>query len=319
MRASSLSNAKVIDLLNHYYIPVHVDGVYYGSNERVPAAEKAAYQQVFQAFHHLNEERQKAGQPVLSTGTVHAYVLTADGKPFDSLHVAEAKPERVIAMLKRAVQELHVAEGKPAVKPASQAADPDAQPDSLLLHLTARYLFPKGQPEARKDRDDAYVPAALQLGTARSGQWDALPSEDWIELKREEWTKVLPTSAVEAGSSWDLDKHVAAQLLTRFYPTTENNDLATNRLDQQSLTATVLSVKDGVVHARIDGSLKMKHTFYPGRDDQNLVKATIVGYMDFEPATPRIRTLRLVTEKATYGSESRRFGVAVRSVASPAR
>jgi len=47
--------------------------------------------------------------------------------------------------------------------------------------------------------------------------------------------------------------------------------------------------------------------------------ANIVGYMDFEPATPRIRTLRLVTDKATYGSDSRRFGVAVRSVASPAK
>ncbi|HMC88706.1 MAG TPA: hypothetical protein VKI17_04120 [Gemmataceae bacterium] len=319
MRASSLSNAKVIDLLNHYYIPVHVDGVYYGSNDKVPAAEKAAYQQVFQAFHRLNEERQKAGQPVLSTGTVHAYVLTADGKPFDSLHVAEAKPERVIAMLKRAVQELNVAEGKPAVKRAPQAAAPDAQPDSLVLHLTARYLFAKGQPEARKDIDDAYVPAAPVLGTARSGQWTALPSEDWIELKREEWLKLLPAGAVEAGRSWDLDKRVAAQLLTRFYPTTENNDLATNRIDQQSLTATVLSVKEGVVQARIDGSLKMKHAFYPGREDQNFVKATIVGYMDFEPATRRIGTLRLVTDNATYGSEARRFGVAVRSVASPAK
>jgi len=47
--------------------------------------------------------------------------------------------------------------------------------------------------------------------------------------------------------------------------------------------------------------------------------ANIVGYMDFEPATPRIRTLRLVTDKATYGGDSRRFGVAVPSVASPAK
>jgi hypothetical protein len=72
-----------------------------------------------------------------------------------------------------------------------------------------------------------------------------------------------------------------------------------------------------VVRARIDGSLKMKHSFYPGRDDQNFVSASIVGYIDFDNGKQRIRTLRLVTNKATYGGESRHFGVAVRSVPVP--
>src|SRR5438132_8266814 len=153
MRASSLSNSKIIDLLNNYFVSVHADGVFYKANANVPADEKAAFQRIFQDFYRLNQKNQEAGKPALSVGTVHAYVLTANGKPFDSLHVGEAKPERVIAMLKRAVQELNVAEGKPAVKRAPQAAAPDAQPDSLVLHLTARYLFAKGQPEARKDID----------------------------------------------------------------------------------------------------------------------------------------------------------------------
>ena len=127
----------------------------------------------------------------------------------------------------------------------------------------------------------------------------------------------MPAGKVTAGDSWDIDKGLASQLLTRFYPTTENNDLSTNRIDQQSLRATVVSIRDGLVHARIDGSLKMKHTFYPAREGQNFVSATIVGYLDFEPDKPRIRTLRLVTSSATYGGESRHFGVAVRSVPGP--
>src|SRR4029077_8143656 len=147
-------------------------------------------------------------------------------------------------------------------------------------------------------------PAAARLGTSKSGSWAALPSEDWIELKRAEWQKLLPAGKLEVGDRWTIDKEVASQLLTHFYPTTENNDLSTNRIDQQSLKGKVVSVKDGIVHARIDGSLKMKHAFYPGRDDQNFVSATIVGYVDFDQDKPRIRTLRLVTDHATYGGDS---------------
>lgn len=314
MRASSLSNLTVIDLLNHYFIPVQADGVYYKINETVPAEEKAAYQRVFHEFYQLNQKNQQSGKPRLSVGTVHAYVLAADGKPLDSLHVGEAKPNQVIGMLERAIQTLHVLEGKPAVKPVPQSAPPDSKPDSVVLHLTARYLVPKGQPSARKDIDDAYVPAEPKLGTESSGQWSALPSEDWIELWRTEWLKLLPTGKIGVGSSWDMDKDVVTRLLTRFYPTTENNDLSTNRIDRQALKATVLRIQDGVIRARIDGCLKMKHTFYPHRDDENFVEATTVGYIDFEFDRPRVHTLRLVTDEATYSGPSRQFGVAVRSV-----
>ena len=45
----------------------------------------------------------------------------------------------------------------------------------------------------------------------------------------------------------------------------------------------------------------MTHRFYPGREDGNIVDATVVGYLDFEPATRRVRRLRLVTDRASYG------------------
>lgn len=115
-----------------------------------------------------------------------------------------------------------------------------------------------------------------------------------------------------------MDHDVGAKILKRFYPASENNDLATNRIDQQSLKATVVAVKGGVVQARIDGSLKMKHDFYPRKPDDNSVEATILGYLDFEQDKPRVHSLELVTDKAVYGRQSQRFGVAVRSVAARA-
>ena len=121
-----------------------------------------------------------------------------------------------------------------AIVDALVKTEANKQPGSLLLHLTSRHLVRKGQPGARKGTEDDYVPTSPSLGHARSGQWDALPSEDWIELSQPEWKKLLPAGSVAVGSSWDIHKETATKLLTRFYPTTESNDLCTNRIDRQS-------------------------------------------------------------------------------------
>src|SRR5260370_23934550 len=124
MRASSLSSTKVIDLLNHYFVPVHVDGVYVQQNASVAAQEKKAYQSVFQRFYQTNKENRAAGKPEFSVGSVHAYVLAPDGRPMASLHVAEAKPGAVADMLDRAVKTLKTPEGKPLIQPCPQFAPP---------------------------------------------------------------------------------------------------------------------------------------------------------------------------------------------------
>ena len=113
------------------------------------------------------------------------------------------------------------------------------------------------------------------------------------------------------GSSWELDKDVGAKLLKHFYPPAENNELSTNRIDRQSLKAAVVSVREGLVRARIDGNLKMKHAFNQ-RGDDFFVEAVLVGFVDFDPAKKQIKSLQLVTDKATYFKGN--FGVALRSV-----
>jgi hypothetical protein len=92
---------------------------------------------------------------------------------------------------------------------------------------------------------------------------------------------------------------------------TENNDTGKNQIERQEATATVLSVKGGVARARLDGRLRMKHNFYH-REDGNVVEAGFSGYVDCEPATGKVRAVRLATTEATYGRGN--FGVAVRSV-----
>jgi hypothetical protein len=298
-------------------VPVNVDGVYYENNDAVAKDEKAAYRQVFREFHLLNARNKVDGKPQLSIGSVHAYVLDSAGQPLDSLHVAEAGPEHVIAMLEKQITALKVPKGKPVVKPGAQSACPKADADAVVLHLTTRYLVGKSDSRARKDVADDLVPLKPELGAEKSGQWNALPSEDWIVLKDAQWRKLLPEKPVAVGASWDLDKETVAQILNRFYPTTENNDLSSNRIDEQALKGTVVSDKDGVVRARLEGTLKMKHAFYPRREDKNAVEATLLGYVEFQRDKPQIRALNLVTDPATYGGSKQYFGAALRLV--PAR
>lgn len=71
----------------------------------------------------------------------------------------------------------------------------------------------------------------------------------------------------------------------------------------------------GTARARIEGQLRMKHTCYY-KDYDRMVDAPVVGYLEWEPASRRIRSLRLVTDGAVYrgGGAGSPFGVAVRSM-----
>jgi hypothetical protein len=157
----------------------------------------------------------------------------------------------------------------------------------LILHLTAR-------------------------GFNINASWREFPSENWIVFRREEWSKLLKSAHYTVGDSWDVDFDVAARILTYFYPQTQNNDISTNKILQQTLQATVISTEAGVARVRLDGDLRMMHPFYADRRNEELVNAAVVGFMDVDSANPRVLKFRMATLTATYSGE--RFGVAVRSV-----
>jgi hypothetical protein len=241
----------------------------------------------------------------MSAGTVHVYLLDVDGHPVGSQHVATAsKVEELTALLEKTIERLKVPAGKTIVPPASQSCCPHkTEAGALVLHLVARNVDRQGGED---------VPRKATLGATRSGNWGAYPAEDWIVLDKAEWSRLVPKGPLAPGTTWALDKEVAAKVLRHFYPSTENNDVSKNRIDRQELKATVVSVKDGLARARLDGSLRMKHTFYH-RDDDNFVDATLLGFLDIDIASGRVVDLQLISTGATYGRS--RFGVAVRTVA----
>ena len=220
----------MIRLLNAHFIPVYTSMEdYVGKNASVPEDERKAYQKIYHA----------AIAKKLSTGTVHLYFLTPEGDPIDSIHVAHAKAEKVIA--------------------------------------TA-------------------VPGKA------GGFWGELPGEDFIVYSKEEQAKFLPSGD---SKGWDVDREVALKLLNYFYPSTENNSIATNEVEAMSMKATLVAA--GKV--RLDATLRMKHPFYHKKDNAT-VDAVAVGVVDFEGT--RITKFRMATEKATYNGGT--FGVAVQEV-----
>ena len=274
MRAGPLSSSKVIELLNSYFVPVYVSNEDYRNEAGVPAAERAERERIFR----------EARKAELSVGSVHVYVLSPDGQPVDSLHVADAaKTATLVEKLQTAVDRLKTPPGNPVARIRSQAVRPDAVEGSLVLHLTARSQKP-------------------------GGAWAEFPAENWLQLSSGDQQKLLPKKNVDVGATWELDQKIAKKLLLHFYPATENNDVRKNEIEEQSLTARIISKQNGVSLARLDGHLRMRHDFYH-KQDGRVVDAVLTGYMEFDPEKRSITTFRLVTDQASYGSGT--FGIAL--------
>ena len=101
MRASSLSNDKVISLVNSYFVPVYTSNEDFRGNGPAPAEERKELQRIVG----------EALKAKLSAGTVHVYLLGPDGHPIDSQHVATAtKIDKLTEMLERTVSRLKLPE-----------------------------------------------------------------------------------------------------------------------------------------------------------------------------------------------------------------
>src|SRR5262245_61257737 len=253
MRAGPLSNNKVISLLNSCFVSVYSVNEDYSATGSAPKEEKAERHRIFQEGY--------AAQ--CSVGTVHVYLLAPDGHLLDTMHVAQAaKSENLIAMLEKTIGALKTKPGQPVVAPVPQSRSPPCDQGCLVLHLVARSLDGRGA-------------------------WSDFPVENWIVLSKAEQQELTVTGEMKPGRSWTIVPSLAEKLLTHFYPATENNDVSKNRLIKQSLQATILSVNQDRVRTRIDGHLKMQHSFYH-TDDGKEVDATLVGLLDFVPGESRV-------------------------------
>jgi len=300
MRAGPLSNLKVIELLNGYFVPVYTSNDFISGPADSLKEEQKERERVYRAFLEAK----------LSAGSVHVYVLSPDAVPIGSIHVAHAGDkdpgtgkDQTQLLLEKTVRDLKTARGQPLVAPHPQSEPPKVAPasDAIVLHVTARKISEQGH-----------------------GSWNEFPAEDWVVLSGEQQKKLLPSGAIHVGDSWKVNNDVSASILTRFFPQTEcctakDSELLSatgkykHRLEEQSLQGTVVGVGANKVMARMEGRSKVLHQFYPNHSYPPTVSsAKIVGYLEFDPTKNKIESLRLISEGGKFDKMD--MGVAVRSV-----
>jgi RNA polymerase sigma factor (sigma-70 family) len=290
LRASAFSNDRVIELLNGCFVPVYVANADYAASGPAPLEEKDQLRRI----------RRQAVDAGLGDSSNFTWILSADGTlltALDGCHAALA--DRLVGLLEEHSQD--IAEGKTLVAPAPQSRPPAQGPHDLLLHLTCRYLERQGS---------ACVLPKLDLGRSTNYFCRGCPAENWAVWPRQQWNSLLPRGGAKLGDTWAVDPQATAPLFRLIYPPTEDNDLSRNRIDQSTLTATIVALDNGIARARLDGSLRMKHRFAPERDDNKFVEASLTGFVDFDTRQPAICALKLVSTRASYGKHD--FGVALR-------
>ncbi|HEY1339222.1 MAG TPA: hypothetical protein VGF59_17035 [Bryobacteraceae bacterium] len=268
----------MIALLNRYFVPVTSANETTRPNGPASPAEKAELRRIVGDF----------ASKKLGTGDVHVYVLGPDRTSIGGLDIGSAlKEEKMSAFLESVAANLHTAPGPPVIKPHPMSAPPRADTTSMVFHLVAR--------------------------GANQGSWREFPAENWIVLGEADWKRLLPPNAPAMGASWEVPAETAAKFYEWFYPQTEDPlRVSRSHIEQETMRMTIVTLDNGLARARIDGSLRMKHSFYPGREGNDLVTAAVIGFMDFDVGRGAIQRLRIVDEKAVYHNEA--FGVALRSV-----
>jgi hypothetical protein len=119
MRAGPLSNAKVIELLNRYFVPV-TSANELRDDERV---------RIYHAFHAKG----------LGIGDVHVYVVGPDGNPIGGLDIGSAMDSaKEIAFLNSVIVQLGTEGGSPIFPPHPQSAPPVVESGAPAIHLVSR-------------------------------------------------------------------------------------------------------------------------------------------------------------------------------------
>jgi hypothetical protein len=275
MRTGPFSSIELINLLNGSFVPVYAINEDYRDSCVVAKDEQDEYLRIYH----------EALAKKFSAGTVHVYVLNPKGEVIGTRHVAEAsKTRELIAFLREVLAKLGTESGSTLVQPKPQSVAPRCSENSMVLHLAAR-------------------------GLGGGGSWDGT-AENWVVYSADELKRLLPAGPVHPETAWTLDSELASRLLRHIYPVTENNDAEKNEIREQKLSGKVIGMRGVVALARLEGRLVMRHDFYH-KPDGNAVHTGLFGYVEFEPATAKVRSMRLVTEGAMYAGG--KFGVCIRS------
>jgi hypothetical protein len=267
MRASSLSNARVIELVSRYFVPIWLSRDNYQKGTR----SKAEWEEI----RRIDRDKQQRG---LKGGTVCVYMLAPDGAVLATLPVHHAHdPKNLVPFLKQIIDKEKLEPRNPEAVRASAAPRPKVQPHEeggLVLHV--------------RTKNEG----------ARAGYG---VSEDWAELTPQEWKAFLPSGSgeIRVGDSRKVDDKVADKLFLYFYPPGPNWKSKDGTVLERALTATVVSVTARDVRIGLRGSVVLSHPF-GDKDTPGKVTARLAGVLHYDPTTKTINSFVMASEEANF-------------------
>ena len=208
---------------------------------------------------------------------MHVYIVAADKSAVASLDVVSAQePTKLIPFLEGIIAKMHLKPSPAPIKPHPTSRPPaDLPPDSFVLHLVSRALT--------------------------GGSWHEFPAENWIILNSAEWNQLLPAGTIAAKQTWTIPRPVAAKLAEWVYPQNEEKTgINRSRVEQADFKVTAVTIEGPLARAKIEGKVRLWHSFYPNGQSPDFATSDLIGYMDFNTADRRIQRLRIVTKKADY-------------------
>lgn len=265
MRASSLSDDRVVRLLAAYFVPVFLSrDDYTGANR--DAADAAEAERL----------RRAAAAKGMSHGNVSAYVLDPSGVPVASLIVSQAmEPDKLLDMLRQVIDDRHLKPRDPDAVRASTAPSPGAprpvSPGGLVLHVWTR-------------------PLGADSSTG--------PGDDWVELTPEDCASFVPPADAAAGTEWDVPERVTDKLFSRCYPAVCNYHATATKVRHAGLSARVVASSAGRAEVALRGFLEADHSRDGNGDGQ--VLASFIGWATSDLATRRVTSLTLASDRAAY-------------------
>lgn len=300
VRAVSLCEPQLIEKVNRFFIPLVLEIDH--SPHIVASSRTAQGQQLLRTI----DDIYARGNSLLRT-----IVVTPEGRIADLVEPM-ARPLAIATEVDGAISKLHLEPGLKLTTYQSSARRPDA---ALELRVVLRYTDPDfiaRLTEKLHPYCGDFRPDTTSLGP---------PTRDWITLSADACRQLLPPTGLSAGDAYRIDDDVTKSMLVHFRPEpalmmARSDEQARSRVRRAQLVATVCAGN----RARLEGELEMVHPgLRPDRapeapSDGNVVKMSVAGWLEWDPASQRITHLSLATRRAVYcaatGGEVHYEGVA---------
>lgn len=320
MRAVSLSQPGILDLLNAHYVPVSLDFYDYEGG-RVPAEEQRLFDELELQLAARGVDldqvnRYLAKDPFCNDAPVYTkrgraflpafYALVVDGRGqvLDYLGEELEQPHVLGPFLRDTAAELGVPAGPPVARGLAHPP-PELQPGQVLLSAVSRvprraapamkleWLFLENIEEAMGSEDFAARPFAAQ---------------DTVLLGAEDVDMLAPPTRLVPGGSWTVPPPLASRLFVPLLPALDSHLV---QVEEARLEARVLSVDPEGALVWLEGSTRIRQPLYNVTLLAGDFEARVEGVMRCRTEGPRLQSFELATREASFRTlEGRQVPVA---------